>query len=91
MRVEAADPLLAYSWDNRLAILRVIGDSVDNVDNVDTSSSSRSNSILGMKRANLPRITFVYVNEWRGPCPIVTMQWVTRKVSSLHYMIRYTK
>ncbi|KAI9591094.1 hypothetical protein BDF19DRAFT_469114 [Syncephalis fuscata] len=69
---EAADPLLAYSWDHRLAVLRVIGDSVE--------EKERG----GILRRQLPRITFVYVNEWRGPCPIVAIQWMTRKMLVLY-------
>lgn len=66
----STDPLLAYSWDNRLAVLRAVVD-------IESGAEQRGSSMM---RRRVPRVTFVYVNEWRGPCRLVALQWVTRKM-----------
>ncbi|RKP08479.1 hypothetical protein THASP1DRAFT_29725 [Thamnocephalis sphaerospora] len=71
---EPADPLLAYSWDNRLAVLRVIDDGTDD-------GRGRASSVM---RRRAPQVTFIYVNEWRGPCNIVAVRWITRKMLMLY-------
>jgi hypothetical protein len=66
--------LLAYSWNNRLAVLRVIDGGVD--DGRGLASQ--------MIRQRTAQVTFIYVNEWRGPCNIVAISWVTRKMLMLY-------
>ncbi|KAI8073344.1 hypothetical protein BC940DRAFT_291112 [Gongronella butleri] len=68
------DPMLAFSWDNHLYILRVV------IERIEPSHTSRLRSPLGKKGKHASKLDFCKVGETFLNDAIVGLQWINRQI-----------